>query len=123
MIIFVSPSTRSLFFMTSFGWGDSSASLSLMKSFSGARFSYLASVFILGLFALAVISFLTPYRWQRITSFVNPQANTQTSSYQINQAKIAIGSSIACGMVLLESRSENKIKKIKFAKGTFCSYL
>jgi cell division protein FtsW len=59
---------------------------------SGARLSYIATTVVLGLVALLVISYLTPYRWARIMSFINPDANTQTSSYQITQARIAIGS-------------------------------
>ncbi len=59
---------------------------------SGARLSYIFSTIILGLAALLIISYLTPYRWERIMSFLNPDSNTQTSSYQLNQAKIAIGS-------------------------------
>lgn len=59
---------------------------------SGAKLSYVFSTLILGVAAFLAISYLTPYRWERIMSFVNPDANTQTSSYQINQALIAIGS-------------------------------
>jgi cell division protein FtsW len=59
---------------------------------SGAKLSYVFSTLILGLAAFLIISYLTPYRWERIMSFVDPGSNTQTSSYQINQALIAIGS-------------------------------
>lgn len=59
---------------------------------SGARISYIIATIALGLAGLLLISYLTPYRWARITSFLSPESNTQTSSYQINQALIAIGS-------------------------------
>lgn len=59
---------------------------------SGAKLRYVFSTLLLGLAAFLVISYLTPYRWERIMSFVRPDANTQGSSYQINQALIAIGS-------------------------------
>ncbi|MBI4991885.1 MAG: cell division protein FtsW [Candidatus Harrisonbacteria bacterium] len=59
---------------------------------SGAKFSYIISTIILGILALLVISYLTPYRWERIKSFLDPSQNTQTSSYQLNQSLIAIGS-------------------------------
>ena len=46
---------------------------------------------ILGL--LMWLFFLKPYQKERVISFLNPQANSLTSNYNINQAKIAIGSS------------------------------
>lgn len=73
---------------------------------SGARISYIAATVVLGLIALLVISYLTPYRWARIMSFVNPDANTQTSSYQINQALIAIGSGGTFGVGFGESTTK-----------------
>ncbi|MDO8430190.1 MAG: putative peptidoglycan glycosyltransferase FtsW [bacterium] len=59
---------------------------------SGAKISYIFSAIILGLIGFLIISYSTPYRWERIMSFINPSSNIQTSSYQINQALIAIGS-------------------------------
>jgi len=59
---------------------------------SGARISYIIGAIILGLAALLVISYLTPYRWERIKSFLDPATDTQSASYQITQARIAIGS-------------------------------
>ncbi len=59
---------------------------------SGARVSYILGAIFLGIAILAVIVYLTPYRWERIKSFINPAADTQSSSYQINQALLAIGS-------------------------------
>ena len=59
---------------------------------SGAKISYIIGTILLGLSAFLIISYLTPYRWQRIMTFFNPDTNTQTSSYQLNQALIAIGS-------------------------------
>jgi len=59
---------------------------------SGAKLSYIFSAILLGIFAFLIISYLSPYRWERIMSFVNPGLDTQSSSYQINQALIAVGS-------------------------------
>lgn len=60
--------------------------------FSGAKLSYIVSTIILGLAGFLIISYFTPYRWERLKTFLNPDANTQTSSYQITWARIAIGS-------------------------------
>lgn len=59
---------------------------------SGARLSYIFGTVILGLLALILISYLSPYRWDRLMSFANPQENIETSSFHINQTLIAIGS-------------------------------
>ncbi|MEK9170438.1 MAG: FtsW/RodA/SpoVE family cell cycle protein [Patescibacteria group bacterium] len=59
---------------------------------SGARVSYIFSAVFLGIIMLAAIVYMTPYRWERIKSFINPAVAAQSSSYQINQAFLAIGS-------------------------------
>lgn len=59
---------------------------------SGARISYIIGTIFLGIVFIAAISYLTPYRWQRITSFLNPNSDILSSGYHINQALIAIGS-------------------------------
>lgn len=59
---------------------------------SGARTAYIIYAILLGLALFLIISYLTPYRWDRIKTFLNPAENTRTASYQLNQALIAIGS-------------------------------
>lgn len=59
---------------------------------SGAKISYIFSTLILGAFAFILLSYLTPYRWQRLMTYFNPEENTRTSSYQVTQARNAIGS-------------------------------
>lgn len=65
---------------------------------SGAKISYILAIIMLGLTLFLAVSYLTPYRWQRITSFIDPSQNTQSSSYHINQALIAIGSGNLTGV-------------------------
>ncbi len=59
---------------------------------SGARLSYIFGAIFLGIVALTLVAYASPYRWQRIIGFLNPQENTQSSTYHINQSLIAIGS-------------------------------
>lgn len=59
---------------------------------SGARISYILSVLIASALALFLLIYFTPYRWARVQTFFKPDTNLQTSSYHINQTKIAIGS-------------------------------
>jgi rod shape determining protein RodA len=44
------------------------------------------------LFGLAWISFFKPYQKERVMTFFNPSRNPQGTGYQVNQAKIAVGS-------------------------------
>lgn len=59
---------------------------------SGAKFKYVASVVCLGVLALAVIIYATPYRRDRILGFLNKDSDAQGQNYHISQALIAIGS-------------------------------
>lgn len=62
-----------------------------MYFFGGARLTHIISIVVLVLLAFGLLIYLTPYRWNRVKAFLNPEANPQTTGYQINQAKIAIG--------------------------------
>ncbi|MBU6141623.1 putative lipid II flippase FtsW [Patescibacteria group bacterium] len=64
----------------------------VMYFVSGARVSYIAGTFAVGILILGALLITTPYRLQRVMTFLHPNANTQGSSYQLNQALIAIGS-------------------------------
>ncbi len=59
---------------------------------SGARVSFLAAIMLIGILILSVLIYVTPYRMQRILTFLNPEIDTLGSSYHINQSLIAIGS-------------------------------
>ena len=81
----------------------SSAVILLLSGFiiyftSGAKLSYIFSAILLGAAAFFIISFFTPYRWERLKSFINPSENIQGSSFQLNQAQMAIGSGKLSGV-------------------------
>lgn len=59
---------------------------------SGARLRHILAVALLGMLALGVVVLSTPYRLQRITSFLNPNQDIHGAAYQLNQARISIGS-------------------------------
>jgi rod shape determining protein RodA len=61
--------------------------------FAGIRWQHVAVLFLAGILALPVgFHFLRPYQRDRLMTFLHPAQNTQTSSYQVTQTKIAIGS-------------------------------
>jgi rod shape determining protein RodA len=61
--------------------------------FAGIRGQHIAVIGLAGILALPLgWSFLRPYQRERLMTFVHPSQNTQGSSYQVTQTKIAIGS-------------------------------
>lgn len=59
---------------------------------SGAPFKYVGAMVLVGVALLAGIIYLTPYRFTRVSSFLNKGQDTQGTNYHSNQALIAIGS-------------------------------
>jgi cell division protein FtsW len=58
----------------------------------GASLKHLLLLFGAGIAAMAVIIKLEPYRMNRITTFLNPDHDPLGIGYQLNQARLAIGS-------------------------------
>lgn len=65
---------------------------------SGVPIRHLAAVGAIGATAFALVVWFTPYRLARVLTFFNPHKDTGGSSYQINQALIAIGSGKLTGV-------------------------
>lgn len=59
---------------------------------AGAKWRYLLLLIFLAIAAVGLLIYFTPYRFDRLTSFLNPEADPQGKTYQINQSLIAIGS-------------------------------
>ncbi len=64
----------------------------VMYFISGARLIHIASVILTGLAILGLIIWLTPYRLQRVTTFLDQNKDTSGAAYQITQSLNAIGS-------------------------------
>ena len=58
----------------------------------GARWRHLLLIALIALLAIAVVAYFKPYIRSRISTFLQPEVNTLSSSYQINQSLIALGS-------------------------------
>ncbi|MBI4085115.1 MAG: cell division protein FtsW [Candidatus Liptonbacteria bacterium] len=63
-----------------------------MYFISGAKMTHILIVIAAGIAALGLVIWATPYRLQRIMTFVNPHSDTGGAAYQINQSLNAIGS-------------------------------
>ena len=58
----------------------------------GGKWRHIIPILIISLVGIGIIASVRPYVRERITTFINPQANGLTSGYQIQQSLIAIGS-------------------------------
>jgi len=58
----------------------------------GARFRYILAIALLGVLVLLLVVQFTPYRFERIKAFLNPQADLLGKNYQQDQTLQAIGS-------------------------------
>src|SRR5206468_2563297 len=83
---------------------------------AGVRWTHFAFLGGLIVAAVAVVLVLAPavghpvlqgYQEQRLTSFLNPSANPRSSSYQIHQSEIAIGSGGKTGRGQNSTQAEN----------------
>lgn len=64
----------------------------VMYFISGARLVHITSVALAGLMILGLIIWFTPYRLQRVATFLNHEKDVSGAAYQINQSLNAIGS-------------------------------
>ncbi len=63
----------------------------IMMFIAGARPRYFALLIVGAALALGVLAVSSPYRMERLVSFVNPWANPYTSGFQLVQSLIAVG--------------------------------
>ncbi len=59
---------------------------------SGAPLRYVAAILCVGVIGMSTLIFFTPYRFERFTTFLNPEANLLSTGYQLYQALVSIGS-------------------------------
>ncbi len=64
---------------------------------AGARWRDIFGIIGTGLLGILIIALLRPYVMDRLTTFLDPEADQLGSGYQINQSLIAIGSGGALG--------------------------
>lgn len=75
----------------------------IMLFVSGAPLKYIFGLFILASFAFIILVSITPYLKQRVNTFLDPSQNSRTSSYQLQQSLIAVGSGGISGRGLGQS--------------------
>lgn len=73
---------------------------------AGAKWRHLLGIVGMGVIAFIGVVKAAPYRWDRITVFMNPNIEPQGIGYQIRQALIAIGSGGVFGLGLGHSHQK-----------------
>ena len=76
------------------------AMMATMAYVAGLPLKRVAMISIIVIFGLILAVSSTPYRRERFQSYLNPQANCETTGYQACQALIAVGSGGAIGLGL-----------------------
>jgi cell division protein FtsW len=89
------PDTKSLILITATGL--------VMLFVSGTPWKYILGMFLFAVVAFIILALVTPYLKSRINTFLNPSENGSTSSYQIQQSLIAVGSGGIMGRGLGQS--------------------
>ena len=77
---------------------------------AGAKPRHLAALFlvaVVGVVAVIQLGILKEYQLDRLGAFLDPAADTQRSSYNLNQSKIAIGAGGLTGRGLFEGTQTN----------------
>lgn len=80
------------------------------------RFLIMGTLALLPLLWIAV--YHEPYRWARVTAFLNPEADPQGSSFQLLQSLIAIGSGGALGL-----GPGNSVQKLYFLPSPHADFI
>lgn len=80
--------------------------LFFMCLIGGTRLIYLLASAVLAVGAAVLLIIMEPYRFQRLTSFMDPFANAQGSGYQLVQSFYAIGSGGITGVGLGAGRQK-----------------
>ena len=75
----------------------------VMLFISGTPWKYIISLFLVTVIALIIFAFTTPYLKSRINTFMHPNENSTTSSWQIQKSLIAVGSGGLTGKGLGQS--------------------
>ncbi|MEI7688895.1 MAG: putative peptidoglycan glycosyltransferase FtsW [Candidatus Nomurabacteria bacterium] len=83
-VLIKQPDTKSLILIASTGL--------VMLFVSGTPWKYIVGMFTVVILAFIILAFTTPYLKSRINTFLHPNDNGSTSSYQIQQSLIAVGS-------------------------------
>lgn len=94
-VLLKQPDTKSIILIT--------ITAIVMLFVSGAPIKYILGFFAVSMIAFVILVSFTPYLKERVNTFFNPSENSRSSSYQLQQSLIAIGSGGLVGRGLGQS--------------------
>ncbi len=94
-VLLKQPDTKSIILIT--------ITAAVMLFVSGAPIKYILGIVGLSIIALVILVSFKPYLRERVNTFLNPGENSRTSSYQLQQSLIAVGSGGIMGRGLGQS--------------------
>jgi cell division protein FtsW len=94
-VLLKQPDTKSIILIT--------ITAIIMLFISGTPIKYLLAFFSVSIILFIVLVSFTPYLKDRVNTFLNPNENSQSSSYQLQQSLIAVGSGGLTGRGLGQS--------------------
>lgn len=97
-LLFAQPATSTVAILLSAGL--------IVYFLSGVPLRYIFVIGLLAVLAFGILIRSTPYRWQRIVNFLNPESDVLGFGYQREQTLIAIGSGGIWGMGYGKSTSK-----------------
>lgn len=77
-----------------------------MLFIAGARWSHMGALLFTAIAAFGIMIAISPYRSERLTTFLHPELDPKGSGYQINQSFLALGSGGVFGRGLGRSRQK-----------------
>ncbi|OHW63031.1 lipid II flippase FtsW [Andreesenia angusta] len=80
--------------------------LFIMLFIGGGRMTYLACTGLLGVAAGGLLAYTKPYRWRRVTTFLDPFKDKYGDGWQVVQSLYAIGSGGVMGAGLGQSKQK-----------------
>ncbi|MFH2033082.1 MAG: putative lipid II flippase FtsW [Candidatus Margulisiibacteriota bacterium] len=89
---------------------------------AGARLLHLGVVSSLAAAGIIVLSFITPYRFRRLTAFANPWKDPQGAGFHIIQSLLAVGSGGFWGVGLGASKQKFQYLPQQYADFIFAVY-
>jgi len=95
VVLLKQPDTKSIILIT--------ITAIVMLFVSGAPIKYILGFFGVSILAFVILVSFTPYLQQRVDTFLNPNENGKSSSYQLQQSLIAVGSGGIAGRGLGQS--------------------
>lgn len=113
-LLFLQPATSTVFVLIGTGF--------VMYFLSGAEWRHILAVGLLAAVIVGLLVWSTPYRRARIATFLDSTRDVEGAGFQVNQAKIAIGSGQIFGIGYGKSTSKVNVLPSPFGDSIFAVF-